>query len=557
MPLLKAVGRNGLSAAFNLTYNSQNWRSDSGGLWNLGQDVGYGYGWKLLAVAVTPVYSGFTLSYYAYYDSTGASYRLNVNNSGVWSSRESVYIWLDTNVSPYKLHFRDGSFWVLGCTSASAEHDAGSLYPTTMESADGNQILITYLQGDGGSTTNTSARINTIQDVRGYFSFWYTTESGVTPAKHLTSVTNSVNTAEAYTLNYNPVTLQAPFSPYTSYGSTEMLSSVVTTGLGQQYSFSYDSDNSGALAYAYLPYGGYLRWVYNNVTYNTGATFRQVQTRYLSKDGVTSTSYPFSHESTTLNLHSFTTIDDPGGVGEKYWAFSLSGANTSMVTQYQGRQFPGPVALTQNDFTWQQDANGDLFIQSALTTQDPGQSYQAQKRTDQNVDIYGNVTQVLQYDFNSLTTPARVFSYAYLNNSNYTPLYIFNRLTQATVSTPALMPITLATNSYDYGGSGGFATAPSGITMWDSAYASVNYHGDVTSSTTLSGNYTYTYDESGTPKTETLNGVPITVTTSSVTNYAAPDQDHGRQLKPINGLEFVFGTDQHHRPEYGHRLHQL
>jgi YD repeat-containing protein len=303
-----------------------------------------------------------------------------------------------------------------------------------------------------------------------------------------------------------------------------MLSTVITTGLGQQYSFTYGSDNSGALAYTYLPYGGYIGWVYDNVTYTNGATFRQVQTRNLSKDGINVTSYPFSHESSTLNLHSYTIIDDPGGVGEKYWAFSLSGANTGMVTQYQGRQLPGPVTLTQNDFTWQQDANGNLFIQSALTTQDIGQSYQAQKRTDQNVDVHGNVTQVFQYDFNSLTTPARVYSYTYLNSSNYTSLYIFNRLTQATLSTPTLMPTLLATNTYDNGGSGGFALAPSGVTVWDSAYASIAYHGLVTSSTTLSGTSTYTYDQTGTMLNATLNGVSTNITASSTNGYAVPSQ---------------------------------
>lgn len=522
VPLVKAVGRNGLTAAFNLTYNSQNWRSDSGGLWNLGADVGYGYGWKLLAGAVTPVYTGGTLSYYSYYDSTGASYRLNVNNGGVWNSLESVYVWLDTNVNPYKLHFRDGTFWILGSTSASGEADAGSLYPTTMESTDGNQILITYQQGAGGSTTNTSARISNIRDVRGSaqfgsFQFSYTSLNGV---NHLTGVANTIGTAEAYTLNYSAVTVQAPFSPYTSYGTTETLGTVTTTGLGQQYSFTYNSDNSGTLTYAYLPYGGYLRWDYNNVTYTNGATYRQVQTRYLSKDGVNTTSYPFSHEASTQNLHSFTIIDDPGGVGEKYWAFSLSGANTSMVTQYQGRQLPGPVTLTQNDFTWAQDANGNLFIRSALTTQDPGQSYQAQKKTDQNVDVYGNVTQVFQFDFSSLTTPARVYTYTYLNNSNYTSRYIFNRVTQATLIDQTQQVQTLVTNTYDLT----FSTAPSGISLWDNTYASVTYRGDVATSTTPAATRSNSYDATGTVTKAVVNGVTTNVTSSSSNNYAVPSQ---------------------------------
>ena len=45
IPLLKVKGR-GWNVPFNLSYNSQNWRHDSGGTWNLGRDRGYGYGWS-------------------------------------------------------------------------------------------------------------------------------------------------------------------------------------------------------------------------------------------------------------------------------------------------------------------------------------------------------------------------------------------------------------------------------------------------------------------------------------------------------------------------------
>jgi RHS repeat-associated protein len=532
LPLINPISRNGLAAKFNLTYNSQNWRSDSGGLWNLGADVGYGYGWKLLAGAITPVYSGATLSYYNFYDSTGASYRLNVNNSGVWSSLESVYVWLDTNVSPNKLHFRDGSFWILGSTSASGEQDAGSLYPTTMESTDGNQILIIYQQGVGGSTTNTSARITSIQDSRVgtiptyAYVFSYTYTGGTTPY-HLSSITNGIGTAEAYGVTLTAVTLQAPFSPYTSYGTTYLLTGIDNgnipyTALTHQ-TFTYSSDNSGALTQATTGLGGYQAWSYHNVTYTTGATFREVQTRSLSKDGVGVTNYPFSHETSTLNLHSYTIIDDPGGVGEKYWAFSLSGANTGMVTQYQGRKLPGPVALTQNDFTWAQDANGNLFIRSALTTQDPGQTYQAQKRTDQDVDIYGNVTTVLNFDYNSLTTPARSYNYTYLTGSNYSSRYIFNRLTQAKVSTGGVGTLTLATITYDPG----YTALPTGSptpTVWDSSYSTITYRGHIASSTTLSGTTSYYYDVLGSVKQTTVNGVTSNVTSSTSNNYAVPSQ---------------------------------
>ncbi len=107
-PILKALGRGGWGVGFNLTYNSQNWRQDPAGTWQLGEDVGYGYGWKLLAGSLLPVEWHSGISEYLFTDSTGAQYHLNQNSSGVWSSLESIYVSYDSNAS--KLHFNDGSF---------------------------------------------------------------------------------------------------------------------------------------------------------------------------------------------------------------------------------------------------------------------------------------------------------------------------------------------------------------------------------------------------------------------------------------------------------------
>src|SRR5271154_1090219 len=129
VPLIKAMSRGGWGVGFNLSYNSQNWRQDPGGTWQRGRDIGYGYGWKLLAGSLTPVYSSYyDIDHYLFIDATGAEYRLNVNNSGVWSSQESIYVYYDSNAAI--LHFRDGSFWSMGCISAGNEQDAGTLYPT-------------------------------------------------------------------------------------------------------------------------------------------------------------------------------------------------------------------------------------------------------------------------------------------------------------------------------------------------------------------------------------------------------------------------------------------
>src|SRR5581483_1675262 len=81
-------------------------------------------------------------------------------------------VWYDYSTN--QLHFKDGSYWVMGCTSAGTEQDAGTMYPTLMEDTNGNYITVSYLAGggpfdpssQGWNAPNTSARINQIIDAR-------------------------------------------------------------------------------------------------------------------------------------------------------------------------------------------------------------------------------------------------------------------------------------------------------------------------------------------------------------------------------------------------------
>ena len=133
-------------------------------------------------------------------------------------------------------------------------------------------------------------------------------------------------------------------------------------------------------------------------------------------------------------------------------AFSTGGFTEGLVTQYQGRQLPGPATKTQNDFTWTQDAVFNSYISSTLTTADPGQSYQVQKKTNQTVDIYGNVTQVQNFDWGNLVTPVKTYNYTYLagtGSHTYITDYIRNRLSAAAVTDGGANNITLVTNYYD------------------------------------------------------------------------------------------------------------
>ena len=140
VPLVTPRGRPGWTVPLNLSYNSQNWRQDNGVNWDLGVDVGYGFGWKAQIGSITPYYSGYSggVDHYIYTDGSGTQYRLDQNSGNVWSSLQGIYVWFDANAG--RLHFKDGTFWTMGSTSGGTEFDAGTMYPTIVEDVSGNQL---------------------------------------------------------------------------------------------------------------------------------------------------------------------------------------------------------------------------------------------------------------------------------------------------------------------------------------------------------------------------------------------------------------------------------
>ena len=157
----------------------------------------------------------------------------------------------------------------------------------------------------------------------------------------------------------------------------------------------------------------------------------------------------------------------------------------------------------------------------------------AQKATAQTVDIYGNVTQVLNYNFGSTTgSLARTYNYTYLNSSAYTARYMYNRLVSATVTPAGGSAVGLASNVYDAYGSGAggcsqaaLAAAGTGVREWDTSFnTSFLTRGNVACSSTPSGSSVMNYDASGNVVSTTVNGVTAQVSSSSSTNFAAPTQ---------------------------------
>src|SRR5947207_1822664 len=82
----------GGAATFMLSYNSQNWRQDGGMWWNLGKDSGMGYGWRLQAGSIMPVYYLGEIRYCIFVDATGAEYRMD-NYGGIFITAEGPKMW--------------------------------------------------------------------------------------------------------------------------------------------------------------------------------------------------------------------------------------------------------------------------------------------------------------------------------------------------------------------------------------------------------------------------------------------------------------------------------
>ena len=569
---MKPQGRTGWTVPVGLNYNSQNWRQDSGTNWELGDDTGNGFGWKVQIGSVTPYYKGWPngVDHFVFADSTGAEYRLDQQSGAVWCSTQGIYVWFDTSTNV--LYFKDGTFWRMGAMSSGAEEDAGTLYPTIIEDVNGNQIVVTYSAAPSlplGSV-NTSGRVAMIADVRAQndcgstcyvtYNFVYDTTNPSAPLgsstnptiPHLQQITNYISTAESYQFYYSssPVPVNPPFGATDStYSGVTMkqLTRIAIPGIGS-YSFTYDLSSGASaneLAQVTLPWGGHFRWTYSTVNYAGSRSLREVANRYLAADsgGVTEWTYPFTHSDsgTTIALvHADTTLADPSGVGSKTWSFSTSGSAWQMglAAQFLQKTSVGGTVLTRDTYTWAQGASGNPYIATKVSVSDEASSNPAATQTTQTVDTYGNVTQMVVYPYSNTTTPPstplNTYNNTYLTGSAWVAAYVRNRLLSTTLTTGGATK-TLVQNYYDGSPQSGQPTPSFACTgSWHGtgfatlefdSYAPVPWsaRGTLYETVNPAKSYCIARDGFGNQTTVTgSDGTNLTSVPSSGTNYAAP-----------------------------------
>jgi RHS repeat-associated protein len=571
---LKPFGRGNWSLPFLLAYNSQMWQHDAnGGDWLLGQDSGYGMGWKLQMGSLTPVWSGAsTIDHYLFTDATGAEYSLSVNTGGVWTSKEGIYVSYDSNSS--RLYNTDGSFWVMGCTSAATEQDAGTMYPTLAENSNGNTITIAYAPGQGMGAANTSARLSTITDARGTsYHFTYSLLSPSDDIQHLASVMGPGG--ESWTLTYTSSGLNSPFAG-ASYGSTQLLTGLQLSNVGavQPPSARFAYNGSGEMTQYTTPLGGIISWVYSPNTYSSNVSQREVTSRAVNQGagGFTNThtlSHPAPCEPAQGAFHTCTQILD-AGAGSKKIYYNAAQGSLVLPSQYQETDNNGTTLLLQKVFTWGQNSAGNAYVSRLDSTLNPGSSSAATTSTVQTIDAYGNLTQQQVYDYGS-STVSRTYNLTYLTDPNYLSRYIRNRMVQVNVTANNATTL-LVQNAYDSTAVGtqlpqGFNSFAS-IPQHDSAYdATVTYRGNTTGTWNLGTRMTYSYDVLGNPylaqdgdgmtvsmstDASTAGSLPSTLTPNSNGNLAT-SMGYSLSFSPVsvtgpNGVSQTQQADLYNRP---------
>ena len=305
--------------------------------------------------------------------------------------------------------------------SGTSEADAGTLYPSSMMDPNGNSILIQYGPAAGTTTANTSGRVTQITDNRALsgavsyqFSYSYLNVADLYP--HLSGI--SSNVASERTTRFLWIRSSAFVSVYLDrFRQRHSVAGCFRARPGWRLQPDVWAGHRGTDASVDTGRGS-LAWVYRTYTYaGSGLSFREVKTRQMTASAGTTSSWNIKLGDNDLLLHTAATVEDVGANSSKVWTFAASGTTQGLATSY-GERGPTGAALQRAVYGWSTD-NGNVYVSSVVNTRITPQ-WQAQSTSAQVLDQNGNITASAVYDYGNPTTPARTYTYSYLNDSNYT-----------------------------------------------------------------------------------------------------------------------------------------
>ena len=432
LPLFIAGGR-GVNVRFLCSYNSQLWEHDNPDVIAYGIDTGVGYGWRIQLGSIVPQYSNGSIAGYTFISDNGAEFPLSLSR-GVWISQQGLFNYYAP--SERKLQFSDGTFWVMGCTSASSEADAGTLHPTVIQDKNGNQIVLRYTYGAGSQHDNTSSRILEIVDSRaadtdsGRKSYTFEYDDGATP--HLLSITSHVDAKENcyFTGEIQQVVSSFGGNGNKAYDFMRVLKSFRNEGQPPQV---FEYNQHGEMEQAQLPYGARFRWWYETI--NNEARIRSVNRRGLTlSHGKKEAIWEISiGQNNGKDARRVTTLTDSSGGAKRVWSFDADpeSEGCGLLSILEEKENSRTFRFTS--YLWKSTIAGVPYIGTIVTALDPGTPEESTCKEEFERDIFGNLTENRKYDFGNPFQPIRVISNTYLTDPEYIDRGICDLLLTSTI----------------------------------------------------------------------------------------------------------------------------
>ena len=433
LPLIIAGGR-GVNIRILCSYNSQLWERDNPTVLSHGIDTGFGYGWRIQLGSIVPQYSQRKITGYLFINETGAEFPLSFSQ-GVWVSLQGLFISYDPSAK--RLQFPDGTFWILGCESASGEADAGALYPTVIQDRNGNQIIIRYMGGARGQRKNTSSRILEIQDSRaidtdtGRKTYSFTYDAGVVP--HLISITSHIGKKdESYRFTYEAQRVSSPFGS-NGHKGYEFVHALKTFQQEGNLPQTFEYNQSGELQQAQLPYGARFRWEYE--TANNQGKIRTVSRRGLTLSfGKEEAIWTFSSsQNNGRNARHVTTLTEPQGMAKRIWSFDAAqeSQGCGLLSILEEKDRSRTLRLTTH--LWKYTVAGVPYVGTIVTELDPGTADGTTGKEEFDRDLFGNLTENRKYDYGNSFQPIRVIRNTYMTDPAYIERGIYDLLLTSTI----------------------------------------------------------------------------------------------------------------------------
>ena len=422
LPLL-AIKSRGLSIPLHAVYNSQSWATSGSTAVPLMAQGAVGAAWQMHLGAILPqLDKSGAVQGYSYITSSGAIVPLLKTPQG-WIGINGSYVrWMP---GPNLLYHPNGTTFTFGAQAASAEPDAGALYPTLIQCRNGNQITVTYLPGIGEHTSNTSSRISSIADARaplsqdGQNSYLFQYSSDAAP--HLLQIKSLLPTDESYTFEYAQQVLANPAANGKDSTSYPVLTGAAKLS-GATRAFSYNG--YGEMLSASNWHGGLLEWEYSSVSLPNGELAREVSSRTLSDptssgNGSFTVTFDRPGDEPVGSIHSTARISNGAQPLLAYTFNNRSNASLQGLLLTLQTYGDGGQVIQSNDYGWQITSYGSPYRASRMRTLDPGSASQKSSRWEMTQDDFHNPIEIREFGYRSAATPISVQTKTYLQTAEY------------------------------------------------------------------------------------------------------------------------------------------